>query len=204
MRTIKVDAGTVGLAAGDELLSDTITALVQTYFDEKIERFAGQLTASWSVDGEEGRRDAFEILSRVTNDACEESEKYLNKKYHSDTSDEAVIKRLNEAKEKLLVLSKCVNGRDDEIFRQCARFTDEAGVELRGRIGNFLKAKMNEFIKEKFPDLLEDCVRAEAGTMIPASVVANDEGGVGGGGGASTVIYDPVASRLYEEMSKAK
>jgi hypothetical protein len=188
-------AETVDSVAGDELLSDTITVLVQKYFDDKIEVFASELVASWGADGEEGRRDAFEILLRVTNATSEECEKYLNEKYHSDTSDDAVIESLNEAKEKLLILSRCFNGLDEEIFRQCIRLTGEEGGALRNRIGNFLKTKMNEFIKEQFSDLMEAHVSDVAGTLV-AAAVANDEG-VGGGGGAS--IHCLEARRLDGE-----
>lgn len=181
-------AGISDSDAKDEALSDTITAVVQEYFKGKIKRFVRELTESWSRDkdggiDEDGKRDAFEILSRVTSYSYEEYEKYLNERYSSDTSDEVVAKSLDEAKAKLLVLSKCVNGQDDEIFRQCDRLTDEEEGALRSRIGNFLKTKMNKFIKKQFSDLLEDCVSDEASAMSATAVIANDRRAGGGGSG---------------------
>lgn len=183
-----------GSFVSDELLSDTITVVVQTYFDDKIIPFVSKLIASWSVE-EEGRKDAFDILFEVTNDTYEESEKYLNARYRSDASDETVQKKIKEAKDKLLALSRCIKGLDDEVFRQCARFTDEEGGALKSRIGNFFQTKMNKFIKEQFPDLLETRTAVEAG------VVANDVG-AGEGDGASARIYRPTAERLGNDSKE--
>ncbi len=175
--------------------------LMIAYLELRVQPSMEQLIECWGVN-EEGRKDAFDALYKAANDPREEFFEYLEKLFSAEpvaaegmgAEGRKKIEDLARSKQYLQIFSQCAAGEDPEILRQYCRLSSLREEDSKIEIGNFFKKEMNQFLKERFPDLWKERIGK-------VRVIANDCDVSAGGGGGSGVVYRPEAVKVASRKS---